>query len=100
LRFSYSIAKSGLGPLSQHIAVRYGKQGVRANTAALGMVVTESFKATMSPERVQTSADSVLVPNPGVPEDIAAAIVFLLSDDARYITGQTINVDGGSSARL
>jgi NAD(P)-dependent dehydrogenase (short-subunit alcohol dehydrogenase family) len=64
------------------------------------MVVTESFKATMSPERVQTSADSVLVPNPGVPEDIAAAIVFLLSDDARYITGQTINVDGGSSARL
>jgi len=100
LRFSYSIAKSGLGPLSQHIAVRYGKQGVRANTAALGMVVSESFKATMGPDRVQTSAASVLVPNPGVPEDIAAAIVFLLSDDARYITGQTINVDGGSSARL
>ena len=100
LRFSYSIAKSGLGPLSQHIAVRYGKQGVRANTAALGMVVSESFKATMSPDRVQASAASVLVPKPGVPEDIAAAIVFLLSDDARYITGQTINVDGGSSARL
>jgi NAD(P)-dependent dehydrogenase (short-subunit alcohol dehydrogenase family) len=100
LRFSYSIAKSGLGPLSQHIAVRYGKQGVRCNTTALGMVVSESFKATMSPDRVQTSEASVLVPKPGEPDDIAAAVVFLLSDDARYITGQTINVDGGSSARL
>jgi NAD(P)-dependent dehydrogenase (short-subunit alcohol dehydrogenase family) len=40
------------------------------------------------------------VPNPARPEDIAAAVVFLLSDDACYITGQTINVDGGSSARL
>jgi NAD(P)-dependent dehydrogenase (short-subunit alcohol dehydrogenase family) len=100
LRFSYSIAKSGLGPLSQHIAVRYGKQGVRCNTAALGMVVSESFLATMTPERVQVSDGAVLVPKPASPEDIAPAIVFLLSDDARYITGQTIHVDGGSSARL
>jgi NAD(P)-dependent dehydrogenase (short-subunit alcohol dehydrogenase family) len=100
LRFSYSIAKSGLTPLSQHIAVRYGKQGIRCNTAALGMVVSESFLATMTPERIQHSEANVLVPNPAGPEDIAPAIVFLLSDDARYITGQTINVDGGSSARL
>ena len=53
LRFSYSIAKSGLTPLSQHIAVRFGKQGIRCNTAALGMVISESFMATMSPDRVQ-----------------------------------------------
>lgn len=100
LRFSYSIAKSGLGPLSQHIAVRYGKQGVRCNTVALGMVVSESFKNTMSPERVRQSEEGVLVPKPAAPEDIAAAVAFLLSDDARYITGQTINVDGGSSAKI
>jgi NAD(P)-dependent dehydrogenase (short-subunit alcohol dehydrogenase family) len=100
LRFSYSIAKSGLGPLSQHIAVRYGKQGVRCNTAALGMVVSESFKNTMTPERVRVSEEAVLVPKPADPDDIAAAVVFLLSDDARYITGQVINVDGGASARL
>jgi NAD(P)-dependent dehydrogenase (short-subunit alcohol dehydrogenase family) len=100
LRFSYSIAKSGLTPLSQHIAVRYGKQGVRCNTAALGMVISESFMATMSPERVQVTDAATLVPKPAVPDDIAAAVVFLLSDDARYITGQTVNVDGGASARL
>jgi NAD(P)-dependent dehydrogenase (short-subunit alcohol dehydrogenase family) len=100
LRFSYSIAKSGLTPLAQHIAVRYGKQGIRCNTAALGMVISESFMATMSPDRVQVTDEATLVPKPAVPEDIAAAVVFLLSDDARYITGQTINVDGGSSARL
>jgi NAD(P)-dependent dehydrogenase (short-subunit alcohol dehydrogenase family) len=100
LRYSYSIAKSGLGPLSQHIAVRYGKDGVRCNTAALGMVVSESFKQTMTPERVRVSAEAVLVPRPAEPDDIAAAVVFLLSADARYITGQVINVDGGASARL
>jgi len=100
LRYSYSIAKSGLGPLSQHIAVRYGKQGVRCNTAALGMVVSESFKKTMTPERIRVSEEAVLVPKPAEPDDIAAAVVFLLSDDARYITGQVINVDGGASARL
>jgi NAD(P)-dependent dehydrogenase (short-subunit alcohol dehydrogenase family) len=99
LRFSYSIAKSGLGPLSQHIAVRYGKQGVRCNTVALGMVVSESFKNTMSPERVRQSEDAVLVPKPAEPDDIAAAVAFLLSDDARYITGQVINVDGGACER-
>jgi NAD(P)-dependent dehydrogenase (short-subunit alcohol dehydrogenase family) len=100
LRYSYSIAKSGLGPLSQHIAVRYGKDGVRCNTAALGMVVSESFKKTMTPERIRVSQEAVLVPKPAEPDDIAAAVVFLLSDDARYITGQVINVDGGASARL
>jgi NAD(P)-dependent dehydrogenase (short-subunit alcohol dehydrogenase family) len=100
LRFSYSIAKSGLTPLSQHIAVRYGKQNIRCNTAALGMVISESFMATMSPDRVQVTESATLTPKPAVPDDIAAAVVFLLSDDARYITGQTINVDGGVSARL
>jgi NAD(P)-dependent dehydrogenase (short-subunit alcohol dehydrogenase family) len=100
LRFSYSIAKSGLSPLSQHIAVRYGKQNIRCNTAALGMVISESFMATMSPDRVQVTESATLTPKPAVPDDIAAAVVFLLSDDARYITGQTINVDGGVSARL
>jgi NAD(P)-dependent dehydrogenase (short-subunit alcohol dehydrogenase family) len=100
LRFSYSIAKSGLSPLSQHISVRYGKHGVRCNTVALGMVLSETLQETVTPERLQQYKDSVLVRSPGVPDDIAAAVVFLLSDDARYITGQTINVDGGSSATL
>jgi NAD(P)-dependent dehydrogenase (short-subunit alcohol dehydrogenase family) len=49
---------------------------------------------------VQVTESATLTPKPAVPDDIAAAVVFLLSDDARYITGQTINVDGGVSARL
>jgi NAD(P)-dependent dehydrogenase (short-subunit alcohol dehydrogenase family) len=99
-RFSYSIAKSGLGPLSQHIAVRYGKEGVRCNTVALGMVLSEGFLKTNTPERVAELKQAALVPDPGEPAGIAAAVAFLLSDDARYITGQTINVDGGSSAQI
>jgi NAD(P)-dependent dehydrogenase (short-subunit alcohol dehydrogenase family) len=98
VRYSYAIAKSGLGPLSQHIAVKFGKQNIRCNTAAMGMIATENFFKTLSPERVQQIRESALVPDPGNPEGLAGAIVFLLSDDARYITGQTINVDGGNTA--
>jgi len=99
-RFSYAIAKSGLGPLSQHIAVRYGKKGVRCNTVALGLVLSEGLIGSLPPERVAALREGALIPNPGEPSGIAAAVAFLLSDDARYITGQTINVDGGSSAQL
>jgi NAD(P)-dependent dehydrogenase (short-subunit alcohol dehydrogenase family) len=63
-------------------------------------VLSETLQGTVTPERLQQYKDSVLVQSPGTPDDIAAAVVFLLSDDARYITGQTINVDGGSSAKL
>jgi len=99
-RYSYAIAKSGLGPLSQHIAVRYGKQGVRCNTVALGLVLSEGLIGSLPPERVSAMREAALIPNPGEPSGIAAAVAFLLSDDARYITGQTINIDGGSSAQL
>jgi NAD(P)-dependent dehydrogenase (short-subunit alcohol dehydrogenase family) len=99
-RFSYSIAKAGLTPLSQHIAVAYGKQGVRANTVVLGLVMSEGAMSTMTPERIQHSVNGLLVKEPASPDAIAAAVAFLLSDDARYITGQSINVDGGASSRI
>jgi NAD(P)-dependent dehydrogenase (short-subunit alcohol dehydrogenase family) len=99
-RYSYAIAKSGLSPLSQHIAIRYGKQGVRCNTVALGLVLSEGLVGSLPAERVDAMRAGALIPNPGEPSGIAAAVAFLLSEDARYITGQTINVDGGSSAQL
>lgn len=99
-RYSYAIAKSGLGPLSQHIAVRYAKQGVRCNTVALGMVATEGVQRTMTPERIAQLPGSALTAEPTEPEGVAAVVAFLLSDDARSVSGQTINVDGGASALL
>jgi NAD(P)-dependent dehydrogenase (short-subunit alcohol dehydrogenase family) len=97
-RYSYAIAKSGLGPLSQHIAVKFGKQNVRCNTVAMGMILSETFLSMQPPDRVETIRQSALVPDAGDPDRLAPPIVFLLSDEAAYITGQTINLDCGSSA--
>ena len=99
-RYSYGIAKSGLGSLSQHIAVRYAEERVRCNTVALGMVMSEGVLKNMTPERIAELPGSALGPTPTEPDAVAAVVAFLLSDEARSITGQIINVDGGASARL
>jgi NAD(P)-dependent dehydrogenase (short-subunit alcohol dehydrogenase family) len=99
-RYSYSMAKSGLSPLSQHICTKFGAQGIRCNTVLLGLVLSEGLLSTLTPERIATITKSACVLNPGEPEAIAAAVAFLLSDDARIINGQSIHVDGGSSAHL
>ncbi len=97
-RYAYSIAKSGLSPLSQHIAVKYGKQNIRCNTVAMGMILSDTFLREQPPERVEEIRASTLLPDAGDPDKLAPSIVFLLSDDACYITGQVINLDAGASA--
>ncbi|MDI1290073.1 MAG: SDR family NAD(P)-dependent oxidoreductase [bacterium] len=97
-RYSYSIAKAGLSPLTQHIAVKYGKQNIRCNTAAMGLVLSESSLQVQTPERLTEIRASTLLPDAGDPDKLASSIVFLLSDDACYITGQVINIDAGASS--
>jgi len=92
VRPAYAMAKSGLTALTRHVASHWGKQGVRANAVAPGLVMTPAARAG-------TMAEHVLphVPHPrlGEPSDIAAAVAFLLSDDAAWVTGQTVVIDGG-----
>jgi NAD(P)-dependent dehydrogenase (short-subunit alcohol dehydrogenase family) len=97
-RYGYSIAKAGLGPLSKHIAIKYGKQNVRANTVAMGMILSDTFLETQPPDRLAAIKEAALIPDMGDPDRLAPPIAFLLSDEACYITGQVINLDGGSSA--
>ncbi|MDI1288336.1 MAG: SDR family oxidoreductase [bacterium] len=99
-RYGYSIAKAGLSPLSQHIAVRYGKQNIRCNAVAMGMILSDSFLREQPPERVEEIRASTLLPDAGDPDKLAPSIVFLLSDEACYITGQVINLDAGASAYI
>lgn len=99
-RYGYAIAKSGLGPLSQHIAVKFGKQNVRCNTVAMGVILSETFLTMQPPDRIELLKAGALVPEAGDPDRLAAPIAFLLSDEAYYITGQTINLDGGSSVTV
>jgi 3-oxoacyl-[acyl-carrier protein] reductase len=62
-------------------------------------VLSEALRATVPAERIARYVEQVPNVNPGEPAAIAAAVAFLLSDDARYINGQTINIDGGSSVK-
>jgi NAD(P)-dependent dehydrogenase (short-subunit alcohol dehydrogenase family) len=98
-RYSYAIAKSGLGPLSQHISTRFGPEGIRCNTVALGLVLSDNYLRG-HPEFTADQIAQARSTGVGDPDAIAAAIAFLLSDDSRIINGQTINLDSGSSAHL
>ncbi|OCC24699.1 oxidoreductase [Croceicoccus estronivorus] len=97
VRPAYAIAKSGLMALMRHVASAWGKSGVTANCVAPGLTITESMK-----ERNGTKSDfqvAMLEKTPSVrlgrPEDIAGVVAMLLSEDGRWINGQSYNVDGG-----
>jgi NAD(P)-dependent dehydrogenase (short-subunit alcohol dehydrogenase family) len=94
---AYQAAKSGLVGLTRHTATLGGKHGVRCNLVAPGVVLTGAALKATTEEFLKESRASVRSPRLGVPEDIAAMVAFLFSDDGAYINGQTILVDGGAN---
>ena len=94
-RVAYGTSKAALIMLARHIAVAYGKQGIRSNAIAPGTIATERMLATLNAERLAQSRANVLTPWLGEPKDVSGIAAFLISDAGRYITGQTIQVDGG-----
>jgi NAD(P)-dependent dehydrogenase (short-subunit alcohol dehydrogenase family) len=98
---AYGCSKAGVIQLARHVAVRWGKEGIRCNAVAPGLVVTDKVAALG--ETFQHFADTirarVLTPRLGEPADLAATVAFLLSDDAAYISGQVLSVDGGMFVR-
>jgi NAD(P)-dependent dehydrogenase (short-subunit alcohol dehydrogenase family) len=97
-RTAYGAAKAGLLVLTRNVATMYGAQGIRCNAVAPGLMLSPIAVQNLSAEQLREFASERLLPAPGVPEDMAGLVAFLASDDARYITGQVLVFDGGTTA--
>ncbi len=94
--YDYTMAKSALHAMCKSLAVEYGKKGIRVNNVAPGM--TETKLISNIPERAKLLVEATSpLRRMALPDDIAAVVSFLVSESARYMTGQTIRVCGGQT---
>jgi NAD(P)-dependent dehydrogenase (short-subunit alcohol dehydrogenase family) len=94
-RVAYGVSKAGIDSLTRYVATIYGKQNIRANAVAPGVVKTPSLAANVSAEELALFERNHVTPGIGEPPHIAQVVAFLLSDAAAYITGEVVKVDGG-----
>jgi NAD(P)-dependent dehydrogenase (short-subunit alcohol dehydrogenase family) len=94
-RSAYASSKAGVDALTRSVATQYGKQGIRCNAIAPGVIFTPALEANVPQEQIELYKGNHLTPRLGTPEDIAGMVVFLASDDGAYVTGQVLSVDGG-----
>lgn len=100
-RPAYAVAKSGLNALMRHVASRWGRQGIRANCVSPGLTITTEMRSSglLPPEFEQQALAVTPHTRLGHPDDIAAMVAMLLSDDGQWINGQAYHVDGGTVMR-
>ena len=99
-RTAYGVSKAGVNTLTMYVATAHGKQNIRANAIVPGLIITDAVRAHLSAEILDRLGGAVLTTRLGEPDDIADVVVFLASDESRYITGQLLAVDGGMSAHV
>jgi NAD(P)-dependent dehydrogenase (short-subunit alcohol dehydrogenase family) len=97
---AYGAAKAGLMSLVRSAAVELGPAGVRVNAVAPGVVLTPRISVYLGVEGEARNRANTPLRRVAQPADIAATILFLCSDLAAYVTGQTLVVDGGVSAKF
>ncbi|MGE4652607.1 MAG: SDR family oxidoreductase [Myxococcota bacterium] len=94
---SYWATKAPVEVMTRSLAREFGGAGVRVNCVSSGLILTESERGAITPEFERFVESINCVPYFGQPEDIAAACLYLCSDEARYVSGATLCVDGGAS---
>jgi 3-oxoacyl-[acyl-carrier protein] reductase len=92
----YTAAKAGALGLARHLAREMAPHGIRVNAVAPGPTATERILTSVPAERQERTAAGIPLGRLGTPSDQAAPILYLLSDEARYVTGATLDVNGGA----
>ena len=93
----YAASKSGINGLIRTAALEYARENITVNGVEPGYILTPAMEALGGPEAIAEMAKQIPIGKLGMPSDIANTMLFLASDAAAYITGQTIVVDGGST---
>jgi NAD(P)-dependent dehydrogenase (short-subunit alcohol dehydrogenase family) len=97
---AYVSSKGGVTLMTRAMAIDHAKQGVRVNAICPGPTDTPMLRNALTPEQLEAFAKTFPMGRLGRPEEIAAAAVFLASDDASFVTGALLYVDGGQTAEV
>ena len=91
----YTAAKAGVLGFTRHLAKEEARHGITVNAVCPGLIDTEMVRSTISDSRVKAYADSFPIARLGRPEEVAELVAFLASDRAAYITGASLDINGG-----
>ncbi|MDB5685941.1 MAG: short-chain dehydrogenase, partial [Rhizorhabdus sp.] len=96
-RVAYGSSKGAIVTMTRYIATQHARDGIRCNAIAPGLIMTQAF-ANSGQTDLTPFMRQILSPRVGQPDDVAAAVAYLASSDADYVTGTVLHVDGGLCA--